>query len=239
MNKLVAEHWMKNSATLWQTLHTLKNMKAYILVALSLSLVAVNAGLLLDNGQLDPSAPAPISNFSHREQHQWQAADRFTLSNAVSLKRVEFWGLYWNLLTNGPSNPLRDDFTIRIFADTNGSPGVQPLADFHVGRVGRKRAVRYENPDFGSYDFYAYSHRFRRAISLPAGNYWLSVVNDISVENTGVTWSAGAITPSRGSQHFRFNDGDAWFDGGEGYGIAFKLHGTQRRRAGKDCFTLQ
>ncbi len=165
-------------------------MKLLALLCLVVLRAAVNAGVLVDNGQLDPSAPAPISNFSHADGNQLQAADRFTLVTNASIRRIEFWGLY--CATNGPSGPLRDDFTSRIFADTNGAPAQKPVAEYHVGRVSRRRAITYVNPVFGPYDFYAYSAVLPHPVKLPAGQYWLSVVNDISVVETGVTCSAGA-----------------------------------------------
>lgn len=205
-------------------------MKIIALVGLIGFTIIAHAGVLVDNGSLDPSAPAPISNLSHGDGNQWQSADRFVISNNVVIRRVDFWGLYWQAATNGPSGAVRDDFRIRIFADANGAPDVQPIAEYHVGRVSRRREVTYLNPYFGPYDFYAYFASFHPAIALPPGQYWLSVVNDIPVEEKGVTWSVGPITPSHGKLHVRMNDGEAWVDVPTGDGIAFKLRGLERSR---------
>lgn len=203
-------------------------MKILALLSLVGLTVAAHAGVLVDNGDLDPSAPAPLSNFSQGDGNQWQAADRFVISNSIVIRRVDFWGIYWNAATNGPSGAVRDDFRIRIFADANGAPDVLPIAEYHVGRVSRRRAVTYVDSFFGPYDFYAYSASFHPAVSLPPGQYWLSVVNNLPVEEKGVTWSVGAITPFEGDLHFRNNDGEMWYATANDYGIAFKLCGVKR-----------
>ena len=197
-------------------------MKLFALLGLLVLSAATHAGVLFDNGPLDPSAEQPISNFSGDPETEWQAADDFTLTNSITLRRVNFWGLYW------PYQVMRDDFTIRIFADTNGMPAVEPLAEYRVGRVSRRRAVKYANPFEGTYYFHAYSAVLRQALTLPPGKYWLSIVNAIPADS-GITWSVGAIQPSDGNLHFRDNDAGQWWDSVEGYGIAFRLRGVTHR----------
>ncbi len=205
---------------------TMKILPLFSLVGLT---IAAHAGVLVDNGPLDPSAEAPLSNLSHGDGNQWQSADRFVISNNVAIRRVDFWGVYWNAATLGPSGAVRDNFTVRVFADTNGAPDVQPIVEYHVGRISRRRTLTYANPFVGPYDFYAYSASLHPAVMLLPGQYWVSIVNDIPVQEMGVTWSVGPITPSYGDLHFRIDDGEQWFEGPEGYGIAFKLRGVKRR----------
>ncbi len=203
-------------------------MKLFALLSLIVLTAAANAGVLVDNGPLDLSAETPISNFSHADGNQVQAADQFILSTNVVIRRVDFFGLYSSTNTTGGALP--DDFTVRIFTDTNGAPGIEPIAEYHIRRAIRRHVLRHVHPTFGPLDYYAYSATLRPAIALPAGQYWLSVVNDIPVEETGVTWTIGPITPSHGNLHFRNNDGEMWYQSAEGYGIAFKLRGVKHSR---------
>ena len=203
-------------------------MKLSALFSLVGFTIVASAGVLVDKGPFDPTAPAPNSNLSHADGNQWQASESFTTSTNVAIRHIDFRGLYGNR-TNGPTAALRDDFTIRVFADTNGAPDIYPIAEYRIGRVSRRRGFRYTHSFFGPYYFYTYSAALHPVIMLPAGQYWLSIVNDISVEETGVTWAIAAITPSDGNLHFRSNDGESWFKSGEGYGIAFKLRGVKER----------
>lgn len=199
------------------------------LVLFGVIAVTAHAGVLVDNGFLDPTAETPISNFSHADGNQYQSADRFILITNVAIRRIDFWGLYSS--TNALCRVPRDDFTVRIFADTNGAPDIEPMTQFHMGRLIRRHVLRHVHANFGPFDYYAYSATLHPAIPLPAGQYWLSIVNDIPVAETGVMWAIAPITPSHGSLHFRMNDGEPWFKSVEGYGIAFKLRGVKRRGA--------
>ncbi len=120
-----------------------------LLIAIVFSLVA-SARVLVDTGPLYPSLENPTSNFSPAVGDQFQAADQFTLTSRALIRRIDFFGLYGG--TNGMSSPpIQDDFTIRIFADTNGAPTALPIAECRVGQIKRKLALHSGPLDYFGY----------------------------------------------------------------------------------------
>ena len=125
------------------------------------------------------------------------------------------------------SPPIQDDFTIRIFADTNGEPSSVAIVEYRVGQIKRKFAVEVGGP----LDYFAYTATLPRRVILPGGKYWLSIVNRIPLRESevGLRWGLGPIRPSNGNLHVRENDEVPWYKSVPGFGIAFKLRGTKLR----------
>jgi hypothetical protein len=93
---------------------------------------------------------------------------------------VRWWGLY-----QGSNIPLEPDvFTIRIFADNAGVPASTPLVELRIERVHR-RATELVS---AGYDVYEYTALLKPHVTLPAGTYWLSILNDVDTEEVGTDW---------------------------------------------------
>ena len=103
-----------------------------------------------------------------------RAVDDFTITAAVTIRSAEFYGIYHDVeVPGGLSQPNK--FTITVYNDESGFPSANPIASSTV--------LALVETDTGEIDFRHWPRRhyvvdLANPITLPAGTYWLSIVND-------------------------------------------------------------
>lgn len=157
------------------------------LCLLLLSAVATPVALavvVFDNGGPD-SQSQRRSDFSGSFSPQFQTGVEFVLGAGLnSINGVEWWGSYADNAIHA------DDFTIRIFAFTAGSPDTTALVEFDVGAVAR--AGTGLTSSNGGFDIYRYSASFVDTLLTAGDSYLLSIVNDSgALPDWGWSTSAG------------------------------------------------
>jgi hypothetical protein len=194
-------------------------MKRLFTIALLACLAAfpVTAAVLFSNGEPDPAAGGVASNFGHDPEYEYQSADDFVLAAPATITQVRWWGLY-----QGSNLPLEPDaFTLRIFADVGGLPSAEPLFEELLPRV-RRQATKWIS---GGYDVYEYTALLHPHVPLPAGTYWLSLVEDVDVEVLGVAWLWALSSNAAGNHAYRFVDDTAWA-AIHPFSLAFEIRGV-------------
>ncbi len=174
---------------------------ASVLVAALLAWgTAATAATIYTNGGIgnngfisDPSFP-PTGQFS---------ADDFVLApNANVITDLHWTGLY--AFTNTPQ--AVDNFTIQIFADVAGSPGITPLLTLAIGNPGRTDTG--VNTSLGNFDIFSYSVNVAPIALAPNTRFWLSIFNDTTVD-TDDNWF-WTISDFGGNGVTRSNTGGPW-----------------------------
>jgi hypothetical protein len=180
------------------------------------------AAVLVDNGAPNPDAGAVASNFAGGDpEYAFQSADDFQLAAASTITHLTWWGLY-----QGSNVPLEPDvFTVRIFSDNAGSPAIVPLAEWRLPHV-RRAATGLLS---GGYDVYEYNAVLTPHVALPAGTYWLSIVNDVDTEEVGTDWLWMLSDNSNGNFVARFSDDTTW-QSLHPFALAFQIHGVPQSR---------
>ena len=196
-------------------------MKRFFITALLSCLVTfpAAAAVLFSNGEPDLSAGAVASNFGHDPEYEYQSADDFHLAAPSTISQVRWWGIY-----QGSNVPLEPDvFTLRIFADAGGLPTVIPIFEEQLSRVRRQKTGGLS----GGYDVYEYNVSLHPRVELPAGTYWISVVEDVDVEELGVAWLWSLSSNSEGNHAYRFVDDTTWA-AQHSFTLAFEVKGTAK-----------
>lgn len=189
-----------------------KSLKAVLLVPLMIIAVAP-AGwpvLLYDNGGPIGAATGPPSDFSA----SGQAGDDFSLSMAATAQQIEWWGFY-------PGNAaLTDDFTIRFFGFTGGSPDAIPLFSYGIGsNLTRINIGPGANPS--GTDIYRYSAIIPDTLLAGTTPYLLSIVNNTD-STSDWFWQ---FTGSGPTYYSRQADGQSWSTAATA-SLAFNISGT-------------
>jgi hypothetical protein len=113
----------------------------------------------------------------------YTVADAFQLDQSAFIRNITWWGGYGN--TGDFPPPVADDFTIRLFADQSGKPGVL-VGDFNVGNnVNRVATGDFVNQPVPDPDFpFPGQAEFKYSFDLPGPflakantRYWLSIIN--------------------------------------------------------------
>lgn len=136
-------------------------------------------------------------------------ADTFTLAAPSTFNQVRFLGFY----TSNTPTASTDNFTITFYNTLAGTPDINPFAGgtFAIGDAAGRTATGV-NP-FAS-DIYSYVVNLASTVSLDAGTYGISIVND-TTNDTDNNW-VWATSFSGGSVFFRTNQADGWtVSGGE------------------------
>jgi hypothetical protein len=167
-------------------------------------------------------------------------AEDFTLASSARIGAVVWWGAYMSVV--GEPIPETDDFTIRVYRDSEGAPGAL-VAFYAAGNgVGRTPTGSWANapeepiappqcppedpacpPPFPSFPGrLEYQYRYELPVELPldgGARYWLAVTNAPSSDSWGwsISIAAGDNAVQRSGEVF----GGAW----EPYtpGAAFRL----------------
>jgi hypothetical protein len=198
--------------------HRMKRFVITALLSILLSLPAA-AAVLFSNGEPDLSAGAVASNFGHDPEYEYQSADDFVLAGKSTISQVRWWGIY-----QGSNVPLEPDvFTLRIFADAGGLPSVIPIYEEQLLRVRRQKTGGLS----GGYDVYEFNVSLRPHVELPAGAYWISIVEDVDAEALGVAWLWSLSSNSQGNHAYRFVDDTAWA-AQHSFTLAFEIKGTAK-----------
>jgi hypothetical protein len=146
---------------------------------------------------LDAGREGAYSNLGPSNQ---QMADNFALASESSIQSISWYGRYGKLVKL--ANPVA--FTIRFFKDAGGSPAAAPVAEFDV-----KVPAQNAGASFGGVPWLTYTTAL--ALKLPAGKYWVSVVEqDPRTTTSGDTQWLWAQSGKDGPRAFRLADGAVW-----------------------------
>jgi hypothetical protein len=140
-----------------------------------------------------------------------QNADSFTLSSAVELRGITWWGSY------DPSAD-EDSFVVRILADSSGTPGGTVIA------LGTTLVTRTSTEflDIAGAPVFQYDLTLALPVNLAAGSAFLSLANQ--TQSSSWFW---LLSPSGNGEHAqRAADDDAWENVATG-DFAFRLDGVQ------------
>jgi hypothetical protein len=219
---LQEDEWL-DPADEHQPLNAMRQLILLVAVGLSLSPRQSLAATIYDTGRFTADGGAMASDFSLATNRvglisRIQRADDFALQNESHVTCVNWWGLY--AFENTPQGP--DDFTIRIFTDTSGSPSTTPLFQFSLGNPGR---METGVNSFG-HEVYAYSAILPSPVTLEGGTtYWLSIVNN-TVGDGDDNWYWQRVTRFSGDVRERNNDASPWIPGSDSGVLAFNLQGV-------------
>lgn len=110
-----------------------------------------------------------------------EVGDDFTLSSDSEIQQVKWAGFY----SFGPDELATDNFSVRIFDIVNGVPLDTPRIEYSNIQVSRG--------DFG-FGFsvgamYSYIYTLATPLTLNAGNYFLSIINNTSTDDDDWAWA--------------------------------------------------
>lgn len=171
------------------------------------------AAVLFDNGAPDLRL-AIESDFALPVE----AGDNFTFTSSNDVTKITWSGLYASRQAVSLT-PTADQFSVRIFEFLNGSPAVSPLVAFNNVSVDRSG-----NPQ--NQFFYNYSFAPPQPLTLKAGNYLFSVVNNTEAD-TILNWF-WATSNETGNDFGRFQPGDQWFVDSNTAELSFALEGNSK-----------
>ena len=116
-------------------------------------------------------------------------ADYFVLSENSTLRRIEFWGIYFPAQTATSS----DNFKIHIFDDQNGLPSVSAIHEITLADVKRdKTTTRLSTGE----TVYRYQAQLNDLDLDKERTYWLSIVNDTREDSDDDwTWAGSSLGP--------------------------------------------
>ena len=184
------------------------------LVLIALGPQAAGAAELYDNG------PCCIDEavFSDEERGVWHADDA-ALDAATTIGGIRFYGLYVDpegvLVTN--SVPDEDAFTLRVFSDDAGLPGSL------IGQSSLTGMRTDTGEAFASTQirWHRYEMALDTPISVTAGVYWISVVNDTTADaDDDWAWGLTNENPQLASSG---DSGATWSETGRNGNLAFAL----------------
>ena len=121
-------------------------------------------------------------------------ADEFQLDQSAFIQNITWWGGYSLGYRVEFPPPVADDFTLRLFADQSGKPGVL-VGDFNVGNnVNRTATGDFVSPPYPDPDLpFPGRPEFKYSFNLPGPvpaeantRYWLSII-DVPVSDVD-TW---------------------------------------------------
>jgi len=136
-------------------------------------------------------------------------ADEFVSSNNFILDTITWWGEY------DGATPTTDSFTVQLFSDDGGSPGINPSYVIDTSSVSRQ-------PDDA--EIFRYSVDVSSAnIQLASGSkYYLAVMNDPLDGNANWFWTLGDFMSE---SWYRAADTDAWWLDSSG-NFAMQIEGS-------------
>lgn len=179
-----------------------------------------NAGVIFDRPPLN-GGDASQSNWTGGSQY----ADVFSFNRESTIESVQWRGSY---LSEG-----NDDFSVRVFSDSGG-PQIAPLFAYTSLSVIRTPTPMLDSSGSG---IFSYELALPTNLTLPAGTYYLSVLNNEDVSSTNNNnpsdWLWLQSTVGDGNIWFRQLDGDIWssitiqnFNG-----FSYSLTGTQKNQS--------
>ncbi|MEM7455217.1 MAG: hypothetical protein AAF456_12780 [Planctomycetota bacterium] len=184
----------------------MKLMKLSFVMAICVAAFAgtTNGDNVLYEQTLDPNADSWLSELNIEQE-----VDDITVAGSTTWTSVTWYGHY-------SGGPLNDDFSIRLFNDIAGTPGINPIMEENVGAVSRVD-TGLDDATSGM-DIYEYTSLVGNFNSIGAGDYHFSIVN-----NTGVSWEWSGHDNTVGG-HFRAGDGQAWIAHNFPSDFAFRIN---------------
>jgi hypothetical protein len=133
-----------------------------------------------------------------------QIADDFSLQpGSGAITGITWWGDYSPTQTPQPL----DSFTIRIFSDAGGTAALNPLETLSINGLTRTATGQKLA---GKFDVYEYTATVAPVALSPNTPYWLSIVNDTSVDSDdGWYWATSSWLVGNGLIR-NWGDGTAW-----------------------------
>jgi len=152
-----------------------------------------------------------------------RAAESFALPAAGLVERVEWWGTYLVDAAIEPCDPGADDFTVTIYADAAGTPGVVVSTNDLGARASRTRTSRVISYVQKQYDEYHFAADLLEPFIAQGGvTYWVEIVRG---DVDGCNWRWETSPPGADG------DGSVLWDYGPGgyekynFDLAFCLSG--------------
>lgn len=146
------------------------------LVALAFS-SGVDADLIYDNGNYDPSYFGSNSTVELSLNPDWISFDDFILTeNNSVLMDIHWWGNYYLYY----SDQLHDGFEIYIYGDANGAPDLSSSALYSIDGAGVIRTPTGDSVPNGQdveSPVFAYDLLFDPIVLDPGVTYWLAITN--------------------------------------------------------------
>lgn len=163
----------------------------------------------------DPTMTVSISDSDFGSTSSIQKADNFTLTTDAVLNSISWLGAYRN--TNSPLDDA-DNFTLVIFSNNipNNLPDAlsPPLLNINIGNTD-SRVNSGENAGTSNFNIFSYQADLSSDLSLSAGTYWLSIINNT---NLGWAWGASSI-----SGDIAFTDSESFWSQSNGT-LQFELN---------------
>lgn len=196
----------------------MKLMNKFALTGVLLSTTALplgtaSASIIHNNG-----GPSIFSSVSDTDSPtNIRSADDFAIApGTLPIQSISWSGLYTN---NAPNAP--DDFTINFFLDNAGTPDpVGLITSLMPGNAVNRVDSSFNTPT--GMDIYNY-HADVGSLSLAAGNYWVSIVNNTSADaDDDWRWSYSSPVSAGGNAAYIGGTASSWtMIGGE---MSFALH---------------
>jgi hypothetical protein len=127
--------------------------------------------------ELPPADPFAAGTLFSDAQHPREAASFFTLVEGATLDGLAWWGGYFSF--EDVPNPVTSPFEIRVFTDTGTCPADVPFVAAAV--------TASVTPFPASLPQFEYHATLAQPGVLPAGTYWLSIV-DVDPANPTFAW---------------------------------------------------
>lgn len=178
---------------------------------------ASDAGIVFDRPPLD-GGDANQSNWTGGSQY----ADDFSFNRESTIEGIQWWGSYFS--------EGNDDFSVRVFSGSGG-PQAAPLVAYTSLSVTRTPTSMLDSS--GS-DVFSYELALPANLTLQAGTYYLSIVNNEDVSsinnNNPSDWLWLQSSVGDGNIWFRQLDGDNWVATAiqNFQGFSYILTGTQK-----------
>jgi hypothetical protein len=176
------------------------------------------AVVLYDNGSYDPLAEG---YYNSNENGLYLSYDDFTLANPATISDVHWWGVY----LTGPTSPDVFTYIIRTNPGGGGPPGAEiasgPLSDLVVTDTGNTLPGPGE---IGTVEVYQYDAD-TAGLYLPAGDYYLSIIENATEGADPDSWCWCESNPSAGDTYLYAQKQYQEFEGPYPVSLAFNLTG--------------
>ena len=150
-----------------------------------------------------------------------QQATQFTLSGSESVNSIRWWGEY------GTSDPgtLTDDFTIRFFLEdgSSGNPLTTPFQEYTGISTSRSDSGFLQTALTPDAVIFEHVFNLPATLNLTAGDYWISIVNDIPTNTDNWYWAATDNIAPRWNRNGNSGTANSWNSGLTGQ-LAYELN---------------
>ena len=150
-----------------------------------------------------------------------QQASQFTLGSSESVNAIRWWGDY----DDSNVGALTDDFTIRFFLEdgVTGNPLTTPFQEYTGISTSRTDSGFLNTALSPDAVVYEYVFNLPSTLNLTAGDYWISIVNDIPTNNDNWAWTATDNVAPRWNRAGNSGSANSWNSGLTGQ-LAYELN---------------